>query len=227
MTLQGKIALVTGAGSGIGHAITLALAEAGASHFTVVTADSQSAGKGRAGKSWESSSGMGLWISFLVRSAEEVPSALVPILVGLAATRALERLCPSLRPGIKWPNDIEVEGRKLGGILCERAGAGAVVVGVGLNLHQGIEDFDPGHYGDEVDTVGGLIFALAGRVPARGEVVSKLKGFDFEITRSDVRRVKQVRISRKRRKQPLLITGPETVAVPTAEKTNSNHQAAE
>ena len=90
-----------------------------------------------------------------------------------------------------------------------------------------IEDFDPGHYGDEVDTVGGLIFALAGRVPARGEVVSKLKGFDFEITRSDVRRVKQVRISRKRRKQPLLITGPETVAVPTAEKTNSNHQAAE
>ncbi len=120
------------------------LAEAGAPNFTVVTADSQSAGKGRAGKSWESSSGMGLWISFLVRSDVEVPSALVPILVGLAATRALERLCPSLRPGIKWPNDIEVEGRKLGGILCERAGPGAVVVGVGLNLHQGIEDFDPG-----------------------------------------------------------------------------------
>jgi BirA family biotin operon repressor/biotin-[acetyl-CoA-carboxylase] ligase len=75
----------------------------------------------------------------------------------LATVRALERLCPSLRPGIKWPNDIEVEGRKLGGILCEGtstgtagtgtgtgAGTGAIVVGVGLNLRQGIEDFDPG-----------------------------------------------------------------------------------
>ncbi|WMT87083.1 hemolysin family protein [Pelagibacterium sp. 26DY04] len=94
------------------------------------------------------------------------------------------------------------------------------------DLIAAIEDFDPGHYGDEVDTVGGLIFALAGRVPARGEIVSKLKGFDFEITRSDVRRVKQVRISRKRRKQPLMITGPETVALPTTE-TSNNHQAAE
>ena len=121
-----------------------ALAEAGASHFTVVTADFQTAGKGRGGKRWDSPRGMGLWISFLVRSDSEVPPTLVPILVGLAAVRALERLCPSLRPGIKWPNDIEVEGRKLGGILCEGAGTGAVVVGVGLNLRQGIEDFDPG-----------------------------------------------------------------------------------
>ncbi len=119
------------------------LAEAGAAHFTVVTADSQTAGRGRSGKRWESPAGMGLWISFLVRSDSEVPSTLVPILVGLAATRALERLCPSLKPGIKWPNDIEVEGRKLGGILCEGAGPGAIVVGVGLNLWQGIADFDP------------------------------------------------------------------------------------
>ena len=120
------------------------LAEDGASHFTVVTADFQTGGKGRGGKHWDSPRGMGLWISFLVRSDSDVPPTLVPILVGLAAARALERLCPSLRPGIKWPNDIEVEGRKLGGILCEGAGTGAVVVGVGLNLRQGIEDFDPG-----------------------------------------------------------------------------------
>ena len=121
-----------------------ALAEDGASHFTVVTADFQTGGKGRGGKHWDSPRGMGLWISFLVRSDSDVPPTLVPILVGLAAARALERLCPSLRPGIKWPNDIEVEGRKLGGILCEGVGTGAVVVGVGLNLRQGIEDFDPG-----------------------------------------------------------------------------------
>ena len=118
------------------------LADAGAAPFTVVTADSQTEGKGRGGKRWQSPSGMGLWMSFLVRSGSDAPPPLVPILVGLATVRALERLCPSLRPGIKWPNDIEVEGRKLGGILCERTGNGAVVVGVGLNLRQGIEDFD-------------------------------------------------------------------------------------
>ena len=119
------------------------LAEAGAAHFTVVTADSQTAGKGRGGKRWESPGGLGLWISFLVRSDPEVSPTLIPLLVGLAVTRAIERLCPSLKPGIKWPNDIGVQGRKLGGILCEGVGTGAVVVGVGLNLHQGIEDFDP------------------------------------------------------------------------------------
>jgi BirA family biotin operon repressor/biotin-[acetyl-CoA-carboxylase] ligase len=93
------------------------LAEAGAAHFTVVTADSQTAGRGRGGKRWESAGGLGLWLSFLVRDESHVPSPLIPILVGLAASRALVRLCPSLQPGIKWPNDIEVEGRKLGGIL--------------------------------------------------------------------------------------------------------------
>ena len=120
-----------------------ALAAAGAAPFTVVTADSQSVGKGRGEKRWESPAGMGLWISFLVRNESKVLPRLIPILVGLAATRALERLCPSLKAGIKWPNDIEVEGRKLGGILCESTGTGAVVVGVGLNLRQGIGDFEP------------------------------------------------------------------------------------
>jgi BirA family biotin operon repressor/biotin-[acetyl-CoA-carboxylase] ligase len=119
------------------------LADAGAEPFTVVTADSQTQGKGRGGKRWQSPSGMGLWMSFLLRSGSHAPPTLVPILVGLAAVRALDRLCPSLRPGIKWPNDIEVEGRKLGGILCESTLTGAVVVGVGINLRQGIEDFDP------------------------------------------------------------------------------------
>jgi BirA family biotin operon repressor/biotin-[acetyl-CoA-carboxylase] ligase len=120
------------------------LAEAGAPAFTVVIAESQTAGKGRAGKRWESPAGMGLWFSFLVPSESLASLTLVPILVGVAVTRALERLCSSLKPGIKWPNDIEVEGRKLGGILCESGGPEGVVVGVGLNLHQGIEDLVPG-----------------------------------------------------------------------------------
>ena len=115
------------------------LAGEGAAGFTVVIAESQTLGKGRGGKRWESPAGMGLWLSFLVPSHSLVSLALVPILVGLAATRALERLCPSLSPGIKWPNDIEVEGRKLGGILVEMAG-GAAAVGIGINIASAPED---------------------------------------------------------------------------------------
>lgn len=73
-------------------------------------------------------------------------------------------------------------------------------------------DFDPGEYGEDVDTLGGLIFAMVGRVPVRGEVVSKLKGFEFEITRADPRRVRQVRITRKKRKQRLLLASPKAEA---------------
>lgn len=69
-------------------------------------------------------------------------------------------------------------------------------------------DFEPGSYADEVDTLGGLIFALVGRVPVRGERVTRFKGFDFEITRADPRRVRQVRITRRKRKQTLMIEGP-------------------
>lgn len=72
------------------------------------------------------------------------------------------------------------------------------------------EDFVPGPLAEDVDTLGGLIFAMAGRVPVRGEVLSRMKGFELEITRADPRRVRQVRIIRRRRK-PRLVT-PEIAA---------------
>ncbi|RDE09526.1 HlyC/CorC family transporter [Pelagibacterium lacus] len=90
-------------------------------------------------------------------------------------------------------------------------------------------DFDPGDYAEEVDTLGGLVFALAGRVPVRGEVISRLKGFELEITRADARRIKQVRISRKRRKPRLMIAGPKPEARPdaAAKPEDGNQHAAE
>jgi len=69
-------------------------------------------------------------------------------------------------------------------------------------------DFDPGAYGDEVDTVGGLVFDLAGHVPKRGERITKLDGFEFEVLAADSRRIKRLRIRRKREDsgEPLAIT---------------------
>jgi len=61
-------------------------------------------------------------------------------------------------------------------------------------------DFDPGSHADEVDTLGGLVFELAGHVPVKGEVVGGVKGFEFEVLQADSRQIKRVKI--KRLKQP-------------------------
>jgi CBS domain containing-hemolysin-like protein len=55
-------------------------------------------------------------------------------------------------------------------------------------------DFSPGEHGDSVDTIGGMIFNTLGRVPARGEVVQAIPGFEFHVLDADPRRVKRVRI---------------------------------
>ncbi len=109
--------------------------------FTVVTAETQTAGRGRSGKRWESAQGVGLWISFLLRPEPQSSPALAPVLVGLATAAAIESLCPELRPQIKWPNDLLVEGRKLAGVLCEVVGSDAVAVGVGINIGHRRADF--------------------------------------------------------------------------------------
>ncbi len=116
-----------------------ALARQGARPFTVVVAAEQTAGRGRAGTRWHSPPGTGLWISVLLPLGGSVPAHL-PLVVGLAAARAVETVCPGLAVGLKWPNDLEVGGRKAGGVLCERAD-GYVVAGIGVNVRQLSGDF--------------------------------------------------------------------------------------
>ena len=59
-----------------------------------------------------------------------------------------------------------------------------------------IPDFEPGEYGDDVDTIGGLVFALAGRVPEKGEIVRADKNFEFEVMQADTRQIRRVKIRR-------------------------------
>lgn len=108
------------------------LAAGGAPPWTVVVAEAQTRGRGRGGAVWHSPAGAGLWMSVLLPCEEPVPAPL-PLAVGVAAARAAEEAAPGVRVGIKWPNDLEVAGRKLGGILCEH-GHGWVVAGVGVNV---------------------------------------------------------------------------------------------
>jgi BirA family transcriptional regulator, biotin operon repressor / biotin---[acetyl-CoA-carboxylase] ligase len=108
-------------------------ARAGAEEGLVITADAQTAGRGRMGRSWVSSPGAGLALSLLVRPKAPVATwGWLPLLTGvaLADTVALT----GVDCGLKWPNDLLIGGRKAAGILAEAAVPGAVVIGVGLNV---------------------------------------------------------------------------------------------
>jgi hemolysin (HlyC) family protein len=70
-----------------------------------------------------------------------------------------------------------------------------------------IPDFEPGEHAEDVETIGGLVFALAGRVPAKGEIVGGIKNFEFEVLQADTGQVRRVKIKRiKQRKGPLAKT---------------------
>jgi len=110
------------------------LAAAGAPGGTVVTAGEQTAGRGRQGRTWTAPPGGALLYSALLRPLDD-RHMMLPLAVPLAVCEAAEALRPGLECGVKWPNDVLVDGRKLAGVLIEaRPRDGWAVIGVGLNL---------------------------------------------------------------------------------------------
>ncbi|MBA3949235.1 MAG: biotin--[acetyl-CoA-carboxylase] ligase [Acidobacteria bacterium] len=117
----------------------LELAAAGAPDGSVILADAQTSGRGRRGRSWHSPEG-GLYLSYLVRDAGDLPRpALLTLAAGVATARAI-REATGLAARLKWPNDVVTDqgARKLAGILAEASGAGSrlefAVIGVGINV---------------------------------------------------------------------------------------------
>jgi BirA family transcriptional regulator, biotin operon repressor / biotin---[acetyl-CoA-carboxylase] ligase len=121
------------------------LAAEGATGGAVVLSEKQTAGRGRGGKRWESPAGSGLWISFLTRPTRSESQNSLPLVMGLVTASCLQPLVAPGVVGIKWPNDLQIEGLKIGGILCESVWHGAspvsLIVGIGLNLRQERSDF--------------------------------------------------------------------------------------
>ncbi|MEJ2672311.1 MAG: biotin--[acetyl-CoA-carboxylase] ligase [Deltaproteobacteria bacterium] len=112
---------------------------------TVVIAETQSGGRGRLGREWNSPPGVGLYVSVVLRPLLpplELPR--ITLTTAVAVVRAVRRVA-GMAPGIKWPNDLIVNGKKLGGILTEMETESDrirhVVVGLGLNVNN--PDFPP------------------------------------------------------------------------------------
>ena len=122
------------------------LAAQGAAEGTVIIAGEQTAGRGRLGRSFSSRSGLGLYLSVILRPGCK-PEKLMHLTctAGLAAADAVEEAA-GIRPGIKWANDLVHDGRKLGGILTElgfdsQGNVAWAVVGIGINCLHKAEDF--------------------------------------------------------------------------------------
>jgi len=129
--------------TGSSNADLLAAAGAGAAEGTVLVAEAQTAGRGRLGRRWASPPRAGLTFSLLLRP-DGVPAGLLswlPLLAGVAAAASV-RAAAAVDATLKWPNDVLVGERKLGGILAERTGT-AVVIGIGINVWQARADLPP------------------------------------------------------------------------------------
>jgi BirA family biotin operon repressor/biotin-[acetyl-CoA-carboxylase] ligase len=125
------------------------LAQAEVEHGTVVAADSQTTGRGRLSRTWFSPSGVNLYCSIILRGMHQ-PERLaewlswLPLISALAAAEAIEQVS-SIHVSVKWPNDLLISERKVGGILCEsgtgmRAGP-FQIIGIGINVNGDRDDW--------------------------------------------------------------------------------------
>jgi BirA family biotin operon repressor/biotin-[acetyl-CoA-carboxylase] ligase len=161
------------------------LAARGAPAGTLVIANEQTAGRGRGGKSWQSSPGAGLWLTLIERPGDSSGLGVLSLRVGLAAAEALDRFAPEpIR--LKWPNDLYVDQGKLGGILVEarwrEQAVEWVAIGLGVNV-QAPKDVDtaaglePGT--DRLDVLGELVPAVLAAARATGPLqADEMEKFD-------------------------------------------------
>jgi BirA family biotin operon repressor/biotin-[acetyl-CoA-carboxylase] ligase len=120
--------------------VALELGHAGEPEGTVVLAEEQTAGRGRAGRSWVSERAAGIYVTLLLRPRlAPVQAPLLTMMAGLSVHTAVESVI-GLNVDLKWPNDLLIGGKKAGGILTEMHAEPSqvrfVIVGIGLNVNQ-------------------------------------------------------------------------------------------
>ena len=147
------------------------LALEGAPEGTLVVAEKQTAGRGRRGKVWESPLGTGIWMSLVLRpQIMPAEASVLTILCGLATAEAIE-VETGLSAGIKWPNDILINGKKAVGILtemdCEMSQVHFVIPGIGINVNT--TSFPP-----EIADIATSLYLECGKTVSRRRLVHKV-----------------------------------------------------
>src|SRR5580693_965415 len=161
--------------------VALELGHAGEPEGAVILAEEQTAGRGRAGRSWQSDRAAGIYVTLLLRPRlAPVQAPLLTMMAGLSARAAIEATT-GLTPDLKWPNDLLLRGKKEGGILTEMHAEPSqvrfVIVGIGLNVNQ--EKF-PGELGT---TASSLRLEAGGQVSRLELLVLLLREFENDYNR--------------------------------------------
>ena len=161
--------------------VAMDLAFAGEPEGAVILAEEQTAGRGRAGRTWHSERGTGIYLSLLLRpQLSPVQAPLLTMLAGISAHGAIQAQT-GLNAELKWPNDLLLNGKKVGGILTEMHAepdkVRFVIVGIGLNVNQ--EKFPA-----ELSTVATSLRQESGRLQSRLELVARLLSqFEYDYNR--------------------------------------------
>ena len=151
--------------------VALDLGYANEAEGAVVLAEQQTAGRGRAGRTWHSERATGIYVTLLLRpKISPVQAPLLTMMAGLSAHAAIQAQT-GLHPDLKWPNDLMLNGKKLGGILTEMHAETTlvrfVIVGIGINVNQ---DKFPA----ELSEIATSLYAETGKAQSRLELLTRL-----------------------------------------------------
>lgn len=147
------------------------LAEEGHPSGTLVVADRQEAGRGRRGRSWDSPSGTGIFMTLLLKPEMNPNHAsMLTLVAAMAVARAISK-CAGTEALIKWPNDIVIGGKKICGILTEMSAQfdfiNHIVIGIGINVHNE-------HFPEEIAETAGSILLQTGKRIRRAELIEQI-----------------------------------------------------
>ncbi|MFF2586358.1 biotin--[acetyl-CoA-carboxylase] ligase [Peribacillus butanolivorans] len=149
------------------------LANEGVQEGTLVVAEEQVSGKGRLMRSWHSPKFSGIWMSLILRPKiplHEAPQ--LTLLAAVAVVQAIEDIT-DLQPQIKWPNDILINRKKVTGILTEMQAESdrihSVIIGIGMNINQQIEDFP-----EDLQEKASSLFIESGETVSRSKVIQRV-----------------------------------------------------
>ena len=145
------------------------IAEQGAETGTLVVAEEQTGGKGRRGRSWETPKGANIAMTILLKpQIRPEHASRLTLLMAMAVVRGIQSVT-GLEAGIKWPNDVVVDGHKVCGILTEMSTEvdyiNYVVIGTGINVNQT-------EFPEEIREIAGSLKQAAGHAIARAELVA-------------------------------------------------------
>ena len=151
----------------------LTLAGSGEPHGTVILAEQQTAGKGRLGRSWISPPNKNIYCSVILKKPRLLEHlSWVPLVTGLAIAEAIQTN-HSVTLSLKWPNDLLLDEKKLGGILCEgttrKKDSSSLIVGFGVNVNSTSEDFP-----QELHDISTSIYQESGRFCNRNSLVASI-----------------------------------------------------